>query len=97
MDPLFIGEEIAETTEAIGHLGSIVLVSSVEKVLPGGGSRSKQTYRFVWAHVLCRVRIFYSPVVPLNHAAEAGSCCEKVSFRPKLMGLDQKKVVPFCR
>lgn len=29
MDPLFIGEQIAESTEAVGHLASIVSASSM--------------------------------------------------------------------
>lgn len=83
MNPFLIGEEIAETTEAIGNLRNMVSACVWERQCQGRRrhvTRLKCTYRFVRAHVLCCVGILYRPVVPLDHAAETSSCFQEVSL-----------------
>lgn len=45
MDPLFIGEEIAETTEAVGHLVSIVSVSSMTRASSSYQEATKNKFK----------------------------------------------------
>lgn len=100
MDPLFIGEEVAKTTEAICNLRSVVSVSTVEQPLPSGLEarimRLKRTYRFVWAHVLCRIGVLDGPVVPLNHAAESSSCFQESASYKCLQATARSESHPFA-
>lgn len=100
MDPLFIGEQIAETTEAVGHLVNIMSASSgcekATKIKPRyypGPLTVSYGHMFCAAYVSSIVQSY--PWTMLLRRAVAVT--KKFSFRPALMGPDQRKVLPFCR